>query len=110
MAGHQHIRAGSALGPAEDEVRLDVRGLEVRLGRTGPDVISEVSFTVEAGQVLGLVGESGSGKTTVVLALLGHARRGLRISSGEVRVDGVDRKPEEAALVDDLGLTGGTTV
>jgi peptide/nickel transport system ATP-binding protein len=40
--------------------------------------------------VLGLVGESGSGKTTVVLALLGHARRGLRISSGEVRVDGVD--------------------
>jgi len=40
--------------------------------------------------VLGLVGESGSGKTTVVLALLGHARRGLSISSGEVRVDGVD--------------------
>jgi peptide/nickel transport system ATP-binding protein len=71
-------------------VRLDVRGLEVRLGRTGPDVVSDVSFTVQAGQVLGLVGESGSGKTTVVLALLGHARRGLRISSGEVRVDGVD--------------------
>src|SRR5262249_20186639 len=70
--------------------RLDVSGLEVRLGRTGPDVVSEVSFAVRAGQVLGLVGESGSGKTTVVLALLGHARRGLRISSGQVHVDGVD--------------------
>jgi peptide/nickel transport system ATP-binding protein len=90
MAGYEQIRAGSALGPAGDEVRLDVRGLQVRLGRTGPDVVSEVSFTVQAGQVLGLVGESGSGKTTVVLALLGHARRGLSISSGEVRVDGVD--------------------
>jgi peptide/nickel transport system ATP-binding protein len=40
--------------------------------------------------VLGLVGESGSGKTTVVPALLSHARRRLRISSGEVEVDGVD--------------------
>jgi peptide/nickel transport system ATP-binding protein len=90
MAGYEQIRADPALGLAADEARLDVRGLEVRLGRTGPDVVSEVSFTVQAGQVLGLVGESGSGKTTVVLALLGHARRGLSISSGEVRVDGVD--------------------
>ena len=90
MAGYEQIRADPALGPPADEARLDVRGLEVRLGRTGPDVVSEVSFTVQAGQVLGLVGESGSGKTTVVLALLGHARRGLSISSGEVRVDGVD--------------------
>ena len=90
MAGYHRIHADPALGPPGNEVRLDVRGLEVRLGRTGPDVVSEVSFTVQAGQVLGLVGESGSGKTTVVLALLGHARRGLHISSGEVRVDGVD--------------------
>src|SRR6266700_5915134 len=90
MAGHEHIPADSASGPPQARSRLDVRGLEVRLGRTGPDVVSDVSFTVEAGQVLGLVGESGSGKTTVVLALLGHARRGLRISSGEVQVDGVD--------------------
>src|SRR6266566_9835456 len=90
MAGYEQIRADSTLTPAEDEVRLDVRGLEVRVGQAGPDVVSEVSFTVQAGQVLGLVGESGSGKTTVVLALLGHARRGLSISSGEVRVDGVD--------------------
>src|SRR5216683_2547272 len=90
MAGHELSRAGPATGPPGSGLRLDVRGLEVRLGRTGPDVVSEVSFAVEAGQVLGLVGESGSGKTTVVLALLGHARRGLRITSGQVWVDGVD--------------------
>src|SRR5262249_55385039 len=64
--------------------------LEIRIGKSGPDVVSDISFAVPAGQVLGLVGESGSGKTTVALALLGHARRGLRISAGEVRLDGVD--------------------
>src|SRR5262249_58236613 len=90
MAGHERLGADPASGPAGNGVRLEVRGLEVRLGQAGPDVVSEVSFTVRAGEVLGLVGESGSGKTTVVLALLGHARRGLHISSCEVRVGGVD--------------------
>ena len=53
-------------------------------------MVDEVSFDVSAGQVLGLVGESGSGKTTVALALLGHARRGLTIVSGAILVDGLD--------------------
>jgi peptide/nickel transport system ATP-binding protein len=75
---------------AQREVRLRVTGLEVRLGRSGSDVVRDVSFAVPAGEVLGLVGESGSGKTTVALALLGHARRGLRITAGQVRLDGVD--------------------
>jgi peptide/nickel transport system ATP-binding protein len=70
--------------------RLTVTGLEVRMGQSGPDVVRDISFEVQAGEVLGLVGESGSGKTTVALALLGHARRGLRISAGQVLLDGTD--------------------
>ena len=79
-----------AASEQESGVRLKVTGLEVRLGRSGPDVVREVSFAVPAGEVLGLVGESGSGKTTVALALLGHTRRGLRITAGRVLLDGVD--------------------
>jgi len=73
-----------------DTVRLDVQDLAIRLGESGPDVVSEISFAVPSGEVLGLVGESGSGKTTVALALLGHARRGLSITGGQVRLDGRD--------------------
>ena len=69
-------------------VRLEVKNLRVELASTGADVVSEVSFSVRAGELLGLVGESGSGKTTVALALLVHARRGLRIAGGEILVDG----------------------
>jgi peptide/nickel transport system ATP-binding protein len=74
----------------QPDVRLRVADLEVRVGRSGPDVVRDVSFAVQAGEVLGLVGESGSGKTTVALALLGHARRGLRIATGRVLLDGID--------------------
>ena len=51
--------AAASADPA-GAVRLEVTGLEVRL--TGParaDVVSEVSFAVGSGEVLGLVGESG---------------------------------------------------
>jgi peptide/nickel transport system ATP-binding protein len=70
--------------------RLTVTDLEVGVGARGPNVVRDVSFTVHAGEVLGLVGESGSGKTTVALSLLGYARRGLQIRSGSVLLDGID--------------------
>ena len=68
--------------------RLEVVNLAVGLGKAGPTVVSDVSFSVRAGEVLGLVGESGSGKTTVALALSAYTRRGLAIRSGEVLLDG----------------------
>ncbi|WJD64620.1 dipeptide ABC transporter ATP-binding protein [Pseudomonas kurunegalensis] len=52
------------------------------------DVLAEVSFSLVAGEIVGLVGESGSGKTTLATALLRHARQGARIVAGQVQVAG----------------------
>jgi peptide/nickel transport system ATP-binding protein len=59
-------------------VLLDVRGLSVRFPGAGRasdagalTAVREVSFSIAAGEVLGLVGESGSGKSVTSLALMG---------------------------------------
>ncbi|HEV2036808.1 MAG TPA: ABC transporter ATP-binding protein [Candidatus Dormibacteraeota bacterium] len=70
--------------------RLVVEDLKIVLSGTAADVVDDVSFKVQAGEVLGLVGESGSGKTTVALALLGYHRRGLKLAGGKVLLDGQD--------------------
>jgi len=80
--------AGQTAEPAVSAVA--VRDLQVEIEATHTPVISDVSFEIERGEILGLVGESGSGKTTVGLAMLGHARRGLRISGGSVVLGGHD--------------------
>ncbi|WP_313201089.1 ABC transporter ATP-binding protein [Pseudomonas sp.] len=66
---------------------LQVHDLRVELAGE-VDVLANVSFSLAAGEIVGLVGESGSGKTTLATALLRHARQGARIVAGNIEVAG----------------------
>lgn len=63
---------------------LRIINLRLNVAATGNDIVDGVNLSIEKGRVLGLVGESGSGKTTVGLAVLSHARRGVEIAHGEI--------------------------
>jgi peptide/nickel transport system ATP-binding protein len=71
---------------------LEVRDLRVHFDTEDGIVkaLDGISYTVNAGQVLGIVGESGSGKSVSSLTIMGLTRsRNARIS-GEVIFDGRD--------------------
>ncbi len=66
---------------------LDVQGLSIRYSDTEKPVVSDLSFSVEAGESLGIVGESGAGKTQTAMAVMGLLPANA-ITSGHVRYDG----------------------
>jgi peptide/nickel transport system ATP-binding protein len=67
---------------------VEVRGLtkDYPISSGVSRVVDDVSFSIDAGETLGLVGESGSGKTTVARMVL----RLVEASAGEVHFNGHD--------------------
>ena len=64
---------------------VEFRGVSFGYERGEADVLSEISFRVEAGQTLAIVGASGSGKSTLVELLMGF----YQPQQGEILIDGV---------------------
>jgi ABC-type glutathione transport system ATPase component len=60
----------------------ELNGVSVDYGRFR--AIDDASFTINAGEIVGVVGESGSGKTTALRALMGLAP----VSAGDARFEG----------------------
>ena len=71
---------------------LEVQGLEVTFPTTrGPlKAVDGVSYSIAAGQTLGVVGESGCGKSVAALAILGLLPPPGAVTAGQVLFAGAD--------------------
>ncbi len=74
--------------PAADAPRgqLEFCGVSFQYPDARQDVIGGVSFTVRAGQMLGIIGSTGSGKSTLVQLI----PRLYDVTGGRILLDGVD--------------------
>ncbi len=88
--------------PSADKVSLaSLEEVAVLDSRGGVDVIHDLSFTAEAGQMVALVGSSGAGKSTIAQLLA----RLYDTDSGAVRLGGIDvRDLSAASLRQTLGM------
>jgi branched-chain amino acid transport system ATP-binding protein len=67
---------------------LEVRGLETAYGRS--QVLFQVDFSIEKGEVVTLLGRNGMGKTTTVKSIMGIVRpRGGEIRFNDRSIDGL---------------------
>ncbi|QPM92368.1 ABC transporter ATP-binding protein [Pseudooceanicola algae] len=80
-----------------DDILLDVRDLKIGAtvypaGEAPKDftIVHGVSFKLAKGKVLGLIGESGAGKSTIGLSAMAYGRGGVRITGGQVLLNGRD--------------------
>jgi dipeptide transport system ATP-binding protein len=71
---------------------LEIEHLSVEFGPPGAALLAvdDVSFSVEAGEVVGIVGESGSGKSVTALSVLGLVDAPGRVRAGRLAFDGRD--------------------
>ncbi|WP_314323700.1 dipeptide/oligopeptide/nickel ABC transporter permease/ATP-binding protein [Paenarthrobacter ilicis] len=79
--------AAPAVHDAPEAGKLSVRSLSVAVDG-GTPLVTDVSFDVEPGTVLGLVGESGCGKTMTALSLMGLLPSGVAVSGGQLLWNG----------------------
>jgi branched-chain amino acid transport system ATP-binding protein len=66
----------------------------------GLEVLKDISFGVETGEIVGLLGPNGSGKTTLLNIMSGF----IKASGGTVRYDGRDITGAEPHRISQLGL------
>ena len=71
---------------------LKLRGLSAEFYSGGRwlEAVSDVSFELRSGEILGLVGESGCGKSTIAYSIMRLLAGNARISAGQIWLDDLD--------------------
>lgn len=83
----QNVKDREGVVPLEHiQGDIEVRNLNFRYPDGEYDALEDISFTIKAGESVGLVGKTGSGKTTLVDLLL----RTYNVPDGTVFIDGHD--------------------
>jgi general nucleoside transport system ATP-binding protein len=94
------VRAARSAGGIAGATALDVRNLVVRGARI-EKAVNDVSFTVAAGEILGIAGVEGNGQTELLEAIAGIRD----VKSGTITLDGKDITHRSVHVRGESGLS-----
>lgn len=77
---------------------LDVKNIYVNYGKR--EALHDVSFQVDAGEVLAIIGHNGAGKSTALKSIMGFAKT----KSGQILLDGADITNKSTLVTADAGI------
>lgn len=84
-------RRGNSISTTPDfQPLLTATGLTVTHAASGRELVRDVSFTIDRGEILGIVGESGSGKSLTASLISRLLPEGLHAEAQEISIDGTD--------------------
>ena len=85
-------RLQTPLEPQPLKALLAVRDLDISIDADGPlrFAVKALALSVQRGETFALVGESGSGKSMTAMALMRLLPEALRVTRGEIALDGCD--------------------
>jgi len=94
------VKDGNNAHPILDFKTIEFKNVSFRYPFDNFNVISNISFTINKGETIGIVGPTGSGKSTLIRQLL----REFNVTEGSILIDGVDIK--EFKIEDVRNLVG----
>ncbi len=94
MFGSSPSAPAPTVAPAQAQPVLQIRNLNI------PHTLTDVSFTLHAGEILGIAGMLGSGRTELLSAIFGA----IPFTSGEITIGNQTVRAPTPALMKRLGL------
>jgi ATP-binding cassette, subfamily B, bacterial len=93
--------SGAEAVTIQGRIEFDHAGFRYQESDSPDPVLTDITFTIEPGELVGIVGHSGSGKTTLVNLLL----RFYDVTEGAIRIDGRDiRQIQSRSLREQIAM------